>query len=237
MKDKPNIPNIRTLLHKYYEADTTPEEEQLLKSFFHDSPEEDIPEDMNEDKKIFSSFTQLHADSSKMDVPAELVKNIYSLTENCDGLNSGRAQRNWNRTTVYAAAACICLVLTLGIRWVTSSAIQTSGTAGHTTEISFKHPSPPSAIHYEENEVSESLEESYMTPVTSQRKSMTTATIAPDFDETDGYIEITDPEEAQRILTEIGRLLALNSKKTNEAIIHLEKTVEDYKELTKSILQ
>ena len=53
----------------------------------------------------------------------------------------------------------------------------------------------------------------------------------------DGYIEITDPEEAEKIIIEIGRLLAANSQKTNEAIRHLEKTIDDYKELTKSILQ
>ena len=224
MKDKPNIPYIRTLLHKYYEAETTPEEEQLLESFFIDSPEEEIPEDMNDDKKILSSFAELHADSSKMDVPADLVKNIYSLTEDYDGRNSGKTQSNWKRITVYAtAAACISLVLTLGIKWITSSAVQTAETAGHTTETSFKQPQQQPAAHNEVNEVSGALDEIYMATNTSQRKGMTTATSTPDFDEGNGYIEITDPEEAQKILMEIGRLLAVNSQKTNEAIQHLEK--------------
>ena len=53
----------------------------------------------------------------------------------------------------------------------------------------------------------------------------------------DGFIEITDPEEAERIVMEIGRLLASNTQKTNEAILHLEKTVDEYKEITKSILR
>lgn len=237
MKNKLNKSDIRSLLHKYYEADTTPEEEHLLESFFHDSPAEEIPEDMNADRKIFSAFIELHADSSETDVPADLVKSVTSLTEGYADSSLSKNQRNWNRFIVYAAAAaCLSIVLTLGIRWIASTTLRTSEASGHIAVVPFEQPKHHSAINHEVNEVSDPADQEYKAPSNSQKKNKATVKTASDADE-DGFIEITDPEEAKKIIMEIGNLLNANSQKTNEALQHIEKTVDEYRQLTKSILQ
>ena len=48
------IEQIKSLLARFYEGQTTPEEERLLADFFR---REDVPEDLQEDKQLFLLLT------------------------------------------------------------------------------------------------------------------------------------------------------------------------------------
>jgi DNA-directed RNA polymerase subunit H (RpoH/RPB5) len=50
-----NSEEIKRLLEKYYEGNSTSKEELLLKKFFN---EEDVPEDLNDEKEIFMYYRQ-----------------------------------------------------------------------------------------------------------------------------------------------------------------------------------
>ena len=238
MKDKFHIDYIRHLLNKYYEGDTTLEEEFLLEAFFRDTPSCEIPEDMAIDSRLFTSLGLFHAGASEMEIPDDLFERISEISVS-NALHNDEIQRNRAIQIGYIfAAACACLILILGIRWVSTTTDRSTKTFGYASEETTKLPEPLSEKSPEEKVIPEaSKTPSISTAVTHNRKN----TIAENAEESnrmeDGFIEITDQEEAEKIVMEIGRLLASNTQKTNEAILHLEKTVEEYKEITKSILQ
>lgn len=195
MKDKPNIDHIRLLLHKYYEAETTPEEETLLETFFQATPADQLPEDLAEDGTLFNSLAPLHPGIPNLVIPEDLPDRMSEATDTPPDHPSGKIQRLWHQCISYvAAAACACLLIYIGNQ----------------------------RSHSDHN---------------TKRSAMMTEEVPSGNVLDDGFIEITDPEEAEKIMTEIGLLLAANTRQTNEAIQHLEKTVDEYKELTKSILK
>lgn len=195
MKDKLNLDHIRHLLQKYYEAETTPEEENLIETFFQLTPSEEIPDDLAEDGRHFNSLASLHSEIPDLRIPEDLLDRLSEVTDTTIANHAVKDQRSLpQRISYMAAAACACLLLYMG------------------------------------------YQRSHLAPQTEASAMMTEKATTGDMLD-DGFIEITDPEEAERIMTEIGILLASNTRQTNEALQHLEKTVDEYKELTKSILQ
>jgi hypothetical protein len=74
-----NSEEIKRLLEKYYEGDSTSQEELLLKKFF---SEEDVPGDLNDEKEIFMYYRQ----SSQIPEPsADFEDRIVSAINAEDG--------------------------------------------------------------------------------------------------------------------------------------------------------
>ncbi|MDE7418830.1 MAG: hypothetical protein K2N35_01320 [Muribaculaceae bacterium] len=237
MKTKFDINTIKVLLHKYYEAKTTPEEERIIESFFIDSRPEEIPKSLTEDQIIFSSLAELHQDSASPEIPEDLLKKVTSFAESPDNLYSNKSKWKWNRHSVWAvAAACVCL-LTFGIRWLTAPGVQSP----HLTEQAAPTQPHQSIMPPEENPrtnmISGPLKKENVTLSQKLLKENLRNETSNASVEDDGFIEITDPEEAEKIVLEISKLLAINSQKTNEALRNFEKTVDEYKEISKSILK
>lgn len=228
---------IKVLLHKYYEAMTTPEEERILESFFSDSRPEEIPKSLAEDQILFSSLAELHQDTASPEIPEDLLKKVSSFAESTDELYSNKSARKWIWHSIYAvAAACVCL-LTFGIRWLTAPGIQSP----HLTEQAALTPTHQSIKlpedYPETNMVSEpSKKENVTLSQKIMKENLRTETSNASVED-DGFIEITDPEEAKMIVLEISKILAINSQKTNEALRNFEKTVDEYKEISKAILK
>ncbi|MDE7421073.1 MAG: hypothetical protein K2N35_12780 [Muribaculaceae bacterium] len=239
MKDKFHIDHIRTLLHKYYEGETTPEEELNLEVFFRDIPECEIPEDLADDGRFFASIASLHPDVSEMEIPYGLFERISEISVSNDARHTVRTQRNQaSRIAYILAAACACLIFTFGIKWMTNPTDIHTKTVDYVSKSAVKLPTPSSIASTEEETIPETSKTPGSFNAHNCQQSNTMAENAPEPNRLDdGFIEITDPMEAEEILREIGRLLASNTQKTNEAILHLEKTVDEYKEITKSILQ
>ena len=136
--------------------------------------------------------------------------------------------------------AVVCLVLSLGIRYITMPNISkptTNEYAAKTLSV-LKEDSTTIIIQaFEKNITSEPSKQKPLTEShehhKNQRVAETRETPAMD----DVYVEITDPDVAREILLEIGRILAQNSRKANDAIRKVETTVDEYKEFTKSIQQ
>ncbi len=75
MKRDKNIEQIKSLLARFYEGQTTPEEERLLADFFR---REDVPEDLQEDKQLF----QLLAQTSDQEMPQDIAEEITAFVNN-----------------------------------------------------------------------------------------------------------------------------------------------------------
>ena len=70
-----NIEQIKSLLARFYEGRTTPEEERLLADFFRC---EDVPEELQEDKQLFLILTQI----SDQEMPADIAEEITAFVNN-----------------------------------------------------------------------------------------------------------------------------------------------------------
>lgn len=236
MKNKHDLYNIQVLLHKYYEAKTTPDEEKFIESFFSESDADTLPYNLADDKKLFSSMAELHTKLAEFEIPDSLIDKMNAITEDSDDMTHIK----WNRHLEYGVVAtCICL-LAIGIKWMTTPYVDTSQLHKHVPVSSIQQSAQLSSDVPNGKTVDEPLKPSKrerLTEYSEHRKSNEKAKMPTSSTEADGYIEITDPEEAEKIIIEIGRLLTDNSKKTNEAILNLEKTVVEYKEITKSILK
>ena len=69
------IEQIKSLLARFYEGQTTPEEERLLADFFH---RVDVPEDLQEDKQLFL----LLAETSDQEMPQDIAEEITAFVNN-----------------------------------------------------------------------------------------------------------------------------------------------------------
>ena len=70
-----NIEQIKSLLSRFYEGQTTPEEERLLADFFRC---EDVPEELQEDKQLFLILAQI----SDQEMPADIAEEITTFVNN-----------------------------------------------------------------------------------------------------------------------------------------------------------
>ena len=70
-----NIEQIKSLLSRFYEGQTTPEEERLLAAYLH---REDVPEELQEDKQLFLMLAQI----SDKKMPADIAEEITAFVNN-----------------------------------------------------------------------------------------------------------------------------------------------------------
>ncbi len=86
MKRDKNIEQIKSLLARFYEGQTTPEEERLLADFFThkgydhsvDFRREDVPEDLQQDKQLFLLLAQ----ASDQEMPQDIAEKITAFVNN-----------------------------------------------------------------------------------------------------------------------------------------------------------
>ena len=70
-----NIEQIKSLLSRFYEGQTTPDEERLLAAYFR---REDVPEDLQEDKQLFLLLAQ----TSDREMPQDIAEEITAFVNN-----------------------------------------------------------------------------------------------------------------------------------------------------------
>ena len=69
------IEQIKSLLSRFYEGQTTPEEERQLVAFFR---REDVPEDLQQDKQLFLLLAQI----SEQEMPQDIADEIAAFVNN-----------------------------------------------------------------------------------------------------------------------------------------------------------
>ena len=75
MTNNMTIEQTQSLLARFYEGQTTPEEERLLADFFR---REDVPEDLQQDKQLFLMLSQI----SDQEIPADIAEEITAFVNN-----------------------------------------------------------------------------------------------------------------------------------------------------------
>ena len=69
------IEQIKSLLARFYNGQTTPDKERLLADFFR---REDVPEELQEDKQLFLMLAQI----SDQEMPADIAEEITTFVNN-----------------------------------------------------------------------------------------------------------------------------------------------------------
>lgn len=69
------IEQVKSLLSRFYEGQTTPEEERLLAAYLR---REDVPEELQEDKQLFLMLAQI----SDQEMPADIAEEITAFVNN-----------------------------------------------------------------------------------------------------------------------------------------------------------
>ncbi len=224
-----DIDYIRSLLSRYYLAETSPEDEEILERFFSDVDITEIPEDLVSDKKMFDLTRQLHPAPDDCPVPDDLSDRLNRIVETPTPRNVPVRKKRIRLILRYlsgAAAACILLAIAVAF-------MRQSQPAGQDVKVVAETPwesETPVIVAQSEGVIDQPEEESVASvnkSISGQRKEQAE----------DGLVEITDPEEAREILLNIGKLLARNAEDTNDAIAHIGNSIDCYKEITKSILQ
>lgn len=235
MKRDNNILQMRKLLDQYYLAETTREEEERLEAFFDESHKSDIPEELMTDRNYFMAMREVHSPLTEDDVPADLIEKLNSIVDQKPkSENKNRKRGVILKYVSIAAAACIALAVFFSLPYDTGS-LTTPGTekiADAKELIIDKAPSEEDpALLIQQEDIKDNEETIYQNCVNEKVASYVES------EQTDGFIEITDPEEVRKIAEEIGNLLAHNATKSNEAIAQLGNSIESYKEITKTILR
>ena len=70
------IEQIKSSLARFYEGQTTPEEERLLADFFR---REEVPEDLQQDKQFFLLLAQISDQEMPQDIAAEITAFVNNL--------------------------------------------------------------------------------------------------------------------------------------------------------------
>ncbi len=206
MKPKYDITDIRRLLQRFYEGETSREEEQILEAFFIDTAV-GMPDDMVADKQMFSAMKALRPTAEESELPSDLLSKLDEIVASPAPPKRRRLPLILRYSSIAAAAALLWSIVSLVPRLLDSNI---DIPAAHTAEV-----------------VSEN-----------DTLSIAGASDLPaELEAEDGFIEITDSEEARTIALEIGRLLAQNADQSNEAISQLGSAINNYKEITKSVLQ
>lgn len=113
------IEQIKSLLSRFYEGQTTPEEERLLADFFH---REDVPEELQEDKQLFLMLVQISDQEMPTDIAEEITAFVNDLgqTEKKPVLSEEKQNKGiiYHLKTppkmFYRVAATVAILIALG---------------------------------------------------------------------------------------------------------------------------
>lgn len=104
----------KQLLDKYFEGETTLEEEAQLRQYFQS---EEIPQDLEVYRPLFSYFTEpIPSYSEKAE--AKLLQALEAEEQSSDRKEKSANIRRMGGLRLWAAAASIALLLSLGFWWI-----------------------------------------------------------------------------------------------------------------------
>ncbi len=227
MKYNHDIDYIRRLLDKYYRAETLPEEEEILESFFREANPVDIPNGLESEQKMFALIENMHPSQEESLPPDDLLERLSSIVEK--PVAEERIRKKFHKGFIYFAgsvAACIIIGFLIVFMQQHNNDAPNVRIVAETKEKS-DLPVLEKIVETktEMPEVGNRLDEVKLTASNENEEAA------------DGFIEITDPEEAREILQKIGQLLAQNAEDTNDAMANISNSIDSYKEISKSILQ
>ena len=119
MTNNMTIEQIQSLLARFYEGQTTPDEERQLAAYFR---REDVPEELQDDKQLFLMLAQI----SDQEIPADIAEEITAFVNNLGQTETRPLPEDAKQRKgiifrfktppkiAYRAAAAVALLIALG---------------------------------------------------------------------------------------------------------------------------
>lgn len=149
--------DIREILNRWYDGNTTPAEQQRLADFF--ATDRELPADLEMEREMFRAMAEAGEDYAEM--PLEVSRSINAALE-VEMAREREPQRKgfgWRRRAMTACAAAACMAVVLTIPFLKSSdkamvgdkagmAVSETPDAGQvsTDTMLFMTPEPPRAV-------------------------------------------------------------------------------------------
>jgi hypothetical protein len=110
---------IREILNRWYDGNTTPAEQQRLADFF--ATDRELPADLEMEREMFHAMTEAGEDYAEM--PLEVSRSINAAldTEMARERRPQRKNFGWRRRAMTACAAAACMAVVLTIPFLKSS--------------------------------------------------------------------------------------------------------------------
>lgn len=111
--------DIREILNRWYDGNTTPAEQQRLADFF--ATDRELPADLEMEREMFRAMTEAGEDYAEM--PLEVSRSINAALE-VEMAREREPQRKgfgWRRRAMTACAAAACMAMVLTIPFLKSS--------------------------------------------------------------------------------------------------------------------
>lgn len=111
--------DIREILNRWYDGNTTPAEQQRLADFF--ATDRELPADLEMEREMFRAMTEAGEDYAEM--PLEVSRSINAALE-VEMAREREPQRKgfgWRRRAMTACAAAACMAVVLTIPFLKSS--------------------------------------------------------------------------------------------------------------------
>lgn len=111
--------DIREILNRWYDGNTTPAEQQRLADFF--ATDRELPADLEMEREMFRAMTEAGEDYAEM--PLEVSRSINAAldAEMARERGSQRKGFGWRRRAMTACAAAACMAVVLTIPFLKSS--------------------------------------------------------------------------------------------------------------------
>lgn len=111
--------DIREILNRWYDGNTTPAEQQRLADFF--ATDRELPADLEMEREMFRAMTEAGEDYAEM--PLEVSRSINAAldAEMAGEMVVRRKSFGWRRRAMTACAAAACMAVVLTIPFLKSS--------------------------------------------------------------------------------------------------------------------
>lgn len=111
--------DIREILNRWYDGNTTPSEQQRLADFF--ATDRELPADLEMEREMFQAMTEAGEDYAEM--PLEVSRSINAALDAEMARERGPQRKNfgWRRRAMTACAAAVCMAVVLTIPFLKSS--------------------------------------------------------------------------------------------------------------------
>lgn len=111
--------DIREILNRWYDGNTTPAEQQRLADFF--ATDRELPADLEMEREMFRAMTEAGEDYAEMPLEVSERINAALYAEMAREKGPQRKSFGWRRRAMTACAAAACMAMVLTIPFLKSS--------------------------------------------------------------------------------------------------------------------
>lgn len=134
---------IEQLLDRYFAAETTTHEEQILKAFFAQG-EADMPQELSQYRPLFEAM------SAKEELDEQFDKRLLALVDEQPVVKARRVKLTERLRPLFSAAAVVAIVLTLSNALNKSFQTEQSIQPANDSYVEYVTPSSEAAMAYEQ---------------------------------------------------------------------------------------